>query len=392
MGFWDDAASFVGGVADAVAGGAEVVANGAEAVVNEVADVCADVVETATNAVEDGANFVGGLLSGIPVVGGFLAGTFSWIGGIVSAAGALVGAIIKGVLGAVGGVVGGLIKIIFGLATLHFGLAGDGLNELLSGIGGALLSIIGTIIVLVIQILSPLIWAGFAVFGAPIVMERSLTKEEKAMLSKVFQKTLSLYNIRLRSQMGIPGLRVFTLDNTIFCDDPMLSLSSWTLVHECAHVWQYQNVGCRYNVEALAAQGYYSVSSGDPNGAYDWLAELNRGTTDWERFNREAQAELINEIWTDGELITDSFSPFSHTVEPQAGMLANGVFYEKELREQDKSLTCTVRFIPLQSPVAVDGFLVHPARDGLDHTQFAIESVAKLRRAINLRLSQLIPY
>jgi len=50
------------------------------------------------------------------------------------------------------------------------------------------------------------------------------------------------------------------------------------LVHECVHVWQYQNIGSRYTMDALGAQAVYGA------GAYDWEAELARGNSDWNDF------------------------------------------------------------------------------------------------------------
>ena len=48
--------------------------------------------------------------------------------------------------------------------------------------------------------------------------------------------------------------RSFTLGNTISIkgDDPAINLD--TLVHECTHVWQFQNAGVRYATDALWAQ------------------------------------------------------------------------------------------------------------------------------------------
>jgi hypothetical protein len=61
------------------------------------------------------------------------------------------------------------------------------------------------------------------------------------------------------------------------------------LVHECAHVWQYQHLGPRYAFDAVWAQLRRGRS------AYDWAAELGRGRQ-WRDFNREAQAEFLQDI------------------------------------------------------------------------------------------------
>ncbi len=39
------------------------------------------------------------------------------------------------------------------------------------------------------------------------------------------------------------------------------------------------------------------------SSAYDWERELANGRNDWEKFNKEAQAELIQNMWTYGNLM-----------------------------------------------------------------------------------------
>jgi Domain of unknown function (DUF4157) len=85
--------------------------------------------------------------------------------------------------------------------------------------------------------------------------------------------------------------RPFTLGATIYLkqrDGEAL------LVHECAHVWQYQHLGSRYTVDALRAQRKLRA------GAYRWVDELGRGHRHWRDFNREAQAQLLEDIVRDG--------------------------------------------------------------------------------------------
>jgi phage-related protein len=74
MAWWDD-------IGNAIAAAAEAVGNAIEDAVNAVADAMADVVETVGNAIEDGLNAIGSALSGIPLIGGFLSGFFSWLAG-----------------------------------------------------------------------------------------------------------------------------------------------------------------------------------------------------------------------------------------------------------------------------------------------------------------------
>ncbi|MEQ1752242.1 MAG: hypothetical protein ABL974_22670, partial [Prosthecobacter sp.] len=377
MGLWDDFTSFVGDVADAVASGAETVGDVVEGVVNAIGDAVADVVETAGNAIQDGLNAFGGLLGGIPGIGGFLSGVMAWLGGIVAGVFNFVGAIVKGVFG----IIGGLIKVIGGIITLHGGLILEGLIDIGGSIAGAVISIVGTFASLIQRII-PFINA-----------DRSLTKAEMAALKSVFRNSLALYNIRIKSNNGAGG--TFTLDNTIYTNIPNLAVPIHTIVHECVHVWQYQNLGSGYLAKALGAQ---MIFGRDPNNscaagnAYDWIGELNRGNMRWEKFNMEAMAQLIHEIWTDGSLNTNQVGTTVNTLET-----GDGAFYKKPLDPEDLHFTLTETFIASATPGSIPDpmgstgiVLFHCARDGNDHTQLAIDSVKTMRGWWNLRLSRFL--
>jgi Domain of unknown function (DUF4157) len=64
------------------------------------------------------------------------------------------------------------------------------------------------------------------------------------------------------------------------------------LIHEMAHVWQYQNGGLAYIPESLIAQLKAAVSGGDRGGAYDWRAAHAAGIP-WEDWNPEQQAGAV---------------------------------------------------------------------------------------------------
>jgi len=343
-------------LAIAVVDAVEAVADVVEDVVNAVADAVADVVETIGNAIADGLNAIGGLLGGIPGIGGFLKGVFAWLGGIVSGILNFVGAVIKGALGIVGGVIGGLIKIIGGILTLNRDLIKGGCIDIGASIAGAVLSILGTFVSLVQHII-------FCQNN-----ERKLTKEEMEMLRIVFQRSLSLYDIRLiqgwSGLFGITTTGAFTLNNKIYLNTTDLKKQPEILVHECVHVWQYQNHGNRYIADALGAQAIYG--RGGVHDAYNWSDELGRGNTKWENMNVEAEAKLIDDIWTDGTLTT-------------AGVLNNdhGAFYLKQ--------DCIASH---GAGVCVETFVA--TLDGADHTPLAIASVKTLRGYINSRPSHFI--
>jgi len=151
-----------------------------------------------------------------------------------------------------------------------------------ASIAGAILLILGTLVSMLQRLL---------LLQGPV---RALSKTEEESLRKIFGDSLALHKVRIiAGRSGLFGLntRAFTLGNTIY----MKSFTATdVLVHECVHVWQYQHFGPRYAIEALTAQ--YQRGS----AAYDWQAEAARGKSDWREFNREAQAQLIQDVWLRG--------------------------------------------------------------------------------------------
>jgi hypothetical protein len=64
------------------------------------------------------------------------------------------------------------------------------------------------------------------------------------------------------------------------------------LIHELAHVWQYQTSGFRYIASSLAAQVRAWMTTGSRRGAYDWRKALH---LPWPRWNAEQQAQCISD-------------------------------------------------------------------------------------------------
>ena len=146
----------------------------------------------------------------------------------------------------------------------------------------------------------------------------------------------------------------FTLDNTIYVLNTNLSIEPDTLVHECVHVWQYQNIGTRYTTDALGAMAIYGRDA-----PYNWEAELARGNTDWSDFNREAQAQLIQDVWNFGTLTFNG-----HTT---AG---NGCFFDlQEVQSKYGNGIAEFNF------------------NGVDRTKLATAATNTLRGTINVRFS-----
>jgi len=333
MGFWSD-------VGDAISSGANAVADAVETGVNAVEEAVTDVVETIGNGIEDGIDAVGDVLGGVPVIGGFLEGFCDWAGSVVSGVFDLVGSVVKGVFGIVGGVIAGVIRIVGGILSLDGDLIVKGLLDIVSGIAGAIIFIVGKAISLVQTVF---------LLQSP---ERRLTREEKSMLKRVFRESVALYNVRLIE--GFAGIysvnsRPFTLGNTIYLKDHVVSAEPELLVHEVTHVWQYQNTGSRYASDAIGAQWFV-------DNAYSWEDEIARGNDDWVEFNLEAQAAFLEDIYTDGDLLTGS------TVEH-----GNGRFYDADGKK------------------AIGRF----DYNGAHHTDRANEGVAVVRGAAAIRLSGL---
>jgi hypothetical protein len=252
-------------------------ANAVADAVNKAADAVADVVETIGNVIGDSLTRLG---ERIPVVGGVL----GWLGGVVSAATTLAGAIVKGAGAIVGGVLSGVIKIAGGLLTLDLRGTLEGLLDIGSGVGGAVLVIGGAAIALVQE---------FFMIG----QRRRLNAEERRLIRLVFHNSIAMYNARVVDDFsGLFSLtsQAFVLGNTIHMKGSNATDSPGLFVHECVHVWQNQHHGSRYTAEALASQKW--------GMAYNWEQPADAGL-DWTDFGREAQARLIQDVFDRGGMV-----------------------------------------------------------------------------------------
>jgi hypothetical protein len=187
-----------------------------------------------------------------------------WPGGVVAAAGGLAAAVVAGVRG---------------LACRHVPAA----------VGGGLIVVLGKAVGLVQALLG--------------VRGRALTEEEKRLLTAVYRDSVDLTAVRVvPGSAGVFGMnpRPFTLGGTIYLKNVTAPA---VLVHECAHVWQYQHLGCRYTFDALWAQAFVKPS------AYRWTDELGRGKTRWREFNREAQAQFLEDLVRYGRQVPATGEP-----------------------------------------------------------------------------------
>ena len=257
--------------------------------VNKAADRIADAVETAGNKAQDACKkLAGDIKNNVPgVVGKALGALVGWAGGVVSGVMDLAGAAIKGIGSIIGGSLAGLLNI----------LAGDfknGFREILTGFVGGVLIVVGKFVSLVQSV--------FGLEGR----KRALTEKEVAMLKNVFRNSVALFNVRIiKGKSGVFSFtdRAFTMGNSIYMKDTVDAEWNNTLVHETTHVWQYQNWGSSYSSDALGAQTYYEHVKNA--SAYDWTdSRVNGGHMVWVDWNRESQAQFIENVWTDGELAT----------------------------------------------------------------------------------------
>jgi hypothetical protein len=135
--------------------------------------------------------------------------------------------------------------------------------------------------------------------------ERRLSADEIQSLRRVYGDTIDYGAVRVR-RGGVSDSatsRPYVVDNTIWmpakyfdANGSLTPVGITELVHEVAHVWQYQRSGPGYLGEALAAQARYGSGLVGTGGAYDWVAELNRGKS-FETMNVEAQGEMAKYIW-----------------------------------------------------------------------------------------------
>lgn len=324
----------------------DVAADNVQTLVDILGDAIADLPETIGNGFQDVCNTLGDMLATVPITGSFLQTVLRWAGGTIAGLTNLVGVVVKAAAGIISGGIGALIRLPAGILFLNTAQVRKGLLDIFSPPAGAVIIVLGVFWSLIQRIFF------FQNF------ERSLTREERTALRNIFHDSLALYNIRLiEGHCGLFGVntRAFTLGNTIYLKRNEAHQQRATLVHECVHVWQYQHFGPRYTMEALGAQWLL------PN-AYNWEAEAAHGRSQWQDFNREAQAKLLDDIWTFGSLARNG-----NTIR------GDGCFYDA-----DRDLS------PVENEAVTFRYF------GKDYTILALEAVRALRSRRNLRVSKLL--
>lgn len=132
---------------------------------------------------------------------------------------------------------------------------------------------------------------------------RDLTQREAILARSIYGDTIDLSRVHLVFDSVYATFAPVTLGNTIHVN------SSWTrsptnadlsegpsahhvLLHELAHVAQYQHDGWSYLMNSLLAQSYAFLSKGSRDEAYRWEERVAEGTP-YESWNPEEQAQGI---------------------------------------------------------------------------------------------------
>lgn len=129
---------------------------------------------------------------------------------------------------------------------------------------------------------------------------RGLNPRERRELERVYYDSVRWDDVRIKEGVrGVfswpPRVAAFVVGNTVNVMEraftPGEQLNLGLLVHEIAHVWQFQHGGVRYLSEALHAQFF-----GD---GYDFAKGISEGRS-WAGLNPEQQAELLQQAFLCG--------------------------------------------------------------------------------------------
>jgi len=133
---------------------------------------------------------------------------------------------------------------------------------------------------------------------------RFLTSAEKEYAKTIFHDSIDVKSVHIARDTLLSAGSPKTLGNTIhvksnrdyFSDGSELleEPEIYTLTHELAHVWQYQNGGWAYVPKSLLSQFFAYLRTGTRSGAYKWR-EAHNVNTPWNTWNPEQQAALIEE-------------------------------------------------------------------------------------------------
>jgi hypothetical protein len=129
---------------------------------------------------------------------------------------------------------------------------------------------------------------------------RRLEPHEIAYAREIFGEGIDYGAVRIARGSALATFSATALGNKInlqrahFAGDTLdlNEAGMRVLIHELAHVWQYQHFGLRYIASSLAAQFWAWVTTGSRHAAYDWKKALH---IPWARWNAEQQAQCISD-------------------------------------------------------------------------------------------------
>jgi hypothetical protein len=132
---------------------------------------------------------------------------------------------------------------------------------------------------------------------------RGLNPAERQYLESIYGDSIDYDMIRVKQEgPGTDWMQPHTVGNTVYLPpalfDPNGNLTTVgleTLGHEVGHVWQNQNGGGDYLHNALFAQWWAKLTTGDWTNAYDWRKALSNGES-FETMNDEERAHVMEDI------------------------------------------------------------------------------------------------
>ena len=134
---------------------------------------------------------------------------------------------------------------------------------------------------------------------------RTLDDAEMEELEGIFGESVDLGRVRITRDDPMSFVAPKTIRDTVHLRSDWglfkgrgLALSDRgrsILVHELAHVWQYQNGGLAYIPASLFAQHMAFLRTGSRSGAYRW-ERADRAALPWARWNPEQQAQAIQDL------------------------------------------------------------------------------------------------
>ncbi len=144
----------------------------------------------------------------------------------------------------------------------------------------------------------------FLVMGG-FIFGRELTNSELDLARVYYSENLDLSKVRVAIDTIYSIFSSVTLGNRIHIKTSHENLKllgdfsktidgQYLLIHELAHVYQYQNEGWSYVPKSLYAQFIAQQVTGSRNGAYNWKAEMKKNTP-WKKWNPEEQAQAISD-------------------------------------------------------------------------------------------------